>query len=268
MPEEPKSPLSAFTVHARAILGLAAAVAGAVFGTAHWAFYEQLDVRPSDVGLGPAEILAQAAVGLVLTVLIFAFLAAAMAFFYWAAWSSANSEPDVRLGWEDLVAAGVVGVAVLVTTVGGGVAIALVIEGPVALILPAGMALIVGLFVVEGWRDGRRGAAREATRRGIAVVGGAGFALLAVPMAALVAIDDAHNVRRGVATMSVLHPLAGGPVTCVEPKPSPATTRYLLHLGTGDTHEVLYQPGRGPVRVPAGDVVLLPAEPSKCRPSS
>lgn len=272
MPDDRKSPLSAFTENAKAILGLAATVAAAVFGTAHWAFYEQLDVRPSDVGFGPTEILSQAAIGLVLTLLIFAVLTVMLALIYWLGWSTSASwhrdkTRSTPLNGEVALGMGLVGAAAFAAGLVVATFITLAVGAIGLVFVLAGVFGAAALVYVEGWRDRRASTAPSPSRPGMALLAVAGFAVLVVPMAAAVAIDDARAVRRGIVPESLLHPLVGGPVTCVEPKPSQGTATYYLHLGTGDTHEVLYWPGHGPVRVPAGDVVLLPAGASRCRPS-
>lgn len=102
-------------------------------------------------------------------------------------------------------------------------------------------------------------------KAGVAVVAG-----LVAFTTCVSAINHSDVVHSGGTLTGLMHRLVGAPVRCVEPKwvgasesPLPAN-KYLLFLGTGD-QTILYRPKHGPVPVPAGDVVLLPAAPSRCR---
>jgi hypothetical protein len=83
--------------------------------------------------------------------------------------------------------------------------------------------------------------------------------------ARMLAPVHAERVMAGLKLRGWAARAVAGPITCVELTPSPVQTSYLLRLEPSGGE--FYWPNRGPVRVPAGNVVLLPAEPSKCRTS-
>lgn len=199
--KSPESPLSWLAEHGKTVFGLLAAVASGVFGTAHWFFYRELGVQPGDVGLGPAEILSQAVLGVLAVAGVFLVMAASAALVFWRARDTALlSNLRARLPMRP--------------TVGWASAIFIV--------------LLVGFTVA-------------------AVVAGV-----------------AH-VRAGEPVEGLAYPLAGGPVRCVDvvwtgtPKPDGVPGRA-MHLGEAGGRVVLYVPGRGPVRLPAGDVIVLSTE--------
>jgi hypothetical protein len=264
VPEEPTpaSPLTMVSTHGKELLALVAAVATAMFGTAHAMFYGSLDVGIHDVGLGPVEVLSQAAIGIVAVCMLVAFLAGLSALLYRGSRGS-----ECRL--IEAVFAGVF--SVLVVLVGSvGLAIVIVWSPPVAPFGAGVLAVVLVLLPLWLGRLSKQEPMHEGDWRRVAAFVGAVFAIALVYLAGVTAAQDAGLVRRGIPPEGFAHSLAGGPAPCVTVTwigltlPSNVPARA-IHLGEAGGRVVLYVPGQGPVRLPASTVVISPAGEFACR---
>lgn len=264
--DAPQSAVTWLSTHGKELVALVAAVAAALFGTAHAMFYGSLDVGAHDVGRGPVEVLSQAATGILTALAIFVILAGLCALLY--RWSRG---PECQ--WSEAVFAG--GYSVLTVVLGSfGLAIVIVrLESSLAVAVGA-IALtagLIGLPLALGRLQPDTAPAESGTRTRVAAFVGFAFVIALVYLAGVTAVQDAGLVRRGVPPKGVLHSLAGGPAPCVTVTwlgvtlPANIPERA-MHLGEANGRVVLYSPkDKGPVRVPASEVMTSPAGELDCK---
>lgn len=267
---EPRFPaLTWLGDHGKEAVALVAGLATALFAITSAVFYGSLDVGIRDVGLGPAELLAQAAIGIVTVVALVVFLIGAFALIY--RWSRGFRQDNAG-PWDLAIGMGAVGALALSTAIVGFVIAAEMLSSPAALLpwgVLIGVALVVGLVFREGRKDAG-GEVEMTTRHAVAVLATTILLIALVGLSAVTAVQDASYVRRGVPPGSVFHPLAGGPAPCVnvtwlgDTRPITVPERA-MHLGEAGGRVVLYVPGRGPVRLPASEVIVSPAGGNACR---
>ena len=246
---------------------MAAAVATALFGTAHASYYGSLGVSIRDVGLGPTEVLAQAAVGIVTAGVLYVISTAS------AAWLYVRG----RGGGAEWEAAWTVGSLSVLYATAVGIVVAVVLalsNASWVVVAVAGLPLValVGVPLLLGYDDRRKPPTidRSLLRRRLGLVMGGAFAIVLVFLAAVTAVQDAGLVKKGVEPEGIIHALAGGPTPCVHvtwigPTLPPNVPALAMHLGEAGGRVVLYVAGQGPVRLPASDIVITAAAKTACR---